>query len=146
LKIALGSDHAGYHLKEAIKSFLDSKAISYIDYGTFKMDACDYPEYAYKVANAIVIKECDRGILISSSGIGMCITANKIKNIHAILANDMQTAKLGRLYNDINVLCLGGKMIDEQKALEIVDVWLNTPYEGGRHQRRIDLIIKLTGL
>jgi ribose 5-phosphate isomerase B len=146
VRIALGSDHAGYYLKETIKSFLDGKEIAYTDYGTFKLHACDYPEYACKVANAIVIKECDRGILISSSGIGMCITANKIKNIYAVLANDVNTAKLARLYTDANVLCLGGKMIDEQKSLDIVDIWLNTSFEGGRHQRRLNLIVKLTGL
>ena len=146
MKIALGSDHAGYQLKEAIKTYLDDKDLAYTDYGAFKLDVSDYPEYAYKVANAIVVEECDRGILISSTGIGMCITSNKIKNIHAVLANDVQTAKLSRLYNDVNVLCLGGKLINEKNALEIVDIWINTSFEGGRHQKRVDLITKLTGL
>jgi ribose 5-phosphate isomerase B len=146
LHIALGSDHAGFQLKESLKRYLDSKNLKYTDFGTFRMDSGDYPEYAYKVSMAIIQDNHDRGILICGTGIGMCIAANKIKGIRAALAHDINSAQLGRLHNDANILCLGGRDIKESKAMDIVDVWLNTSFEGGRHQRRIDLINKLTGL
>jgi ribose 5-phosphate isomerase B len=146
LKIALGSDHAGFQLKESLKRFLDNKSLSYTDFGPFNMDEEDYPQYAYKVCNAIIQDKYDRGILICGTGIGMCITANKIKGIRAALAYNIEIAQLSRLHNDANVLCLGGRQTNESLALDIVDVWLNTSFEGGRHQRRVDLINKLTGL
>lgn len=146
MKIALGADHAGYVLKESIKEFLNSKKIEYKDYGTFKIDSCDYPEYAYKVGQAILNQEADLGILICGTGIGMSITANKIKGIRAANVYDLKTAKLSRLHNDANVLCLGGRIMDEKKALPIVEIWLNTSFEGDRHQNRLNLISQLTGL
>lgn len=146
MKIALGADHAGYVLKESVKEFLNSKKIDYKDYGTFKMDSCDYPEYAYKVGQAIINQEADLGILICGTGIGMCITANKIKGIRAANVHDLKTAKLSRLHNDANVLCLGGRLLEEKKALPIIDTWLNTSFEGDRHQNRLNLISQLTGL
>jgi ribose 5-phosphate isomerase B len=146
LKIALGSDHAGFQLKESLKRFLDNKNLSYTDFGPFNMDEEDYPQYAYKVCNAIIQDKYDRGILICGTGIGMCMTANKIKGIRAALAYNIEIAQLSRLHNDANVLCLGGRQTSESLALDIVDVWLNTSFEGGRHQRRVDLISKLTGL
>ncbi|MBD3224511.1 MAG: ribose 5-phosphate isomerase B [Caldithrix sp.] len=146
MTLALGSDHAGYLLKEKIKEHLNNKKISYKDYGTFKMDSCDYPEFGYKVSQAVVNNETDLGILICGTGIGMCITANKIKGIRAAQAWDEQTAQLSRLHNNANILCLGGRILEEDQALKIVDVWLNTSFEGGRHESRINLIAKLTGL
>jgi ribose 5-phosphate isomerase B len=147
LKIAIGSDHAGYLLKETIKEYLkDKKDIEFKDYGTFKMDSCNYPEYGYKVSQAISSGEFDLGILICGTGIGMCITANKIKGIRAALVHDKKTAQLSRLHNDANVLCLGGKVVNDEDAAEIVDTWLNTSFEGGRHQKRISILSKLTGL
>jgi ribose 5-phosphate isomerase B len=146
LKIALGSDHAGFQLKESLKRYLENKYLEYTDFGIFSMDAVDYPEYAYKAGTAIIQDHYDRGILICATGIGMCMTANKIKGIRAALAYDINSAQLSRLHNDANVLCLGGRELNESKAIDIVDVWLNTSFEGGRHQRRIDLITKLTGL
>lgn len=146
MKIALGSDHAGYILKEALKKHLDDKGIEFKDYGTFKMDSCDYPEYAYKVGQAITTEDADLGILICGTGIGMSITANKIKGVRAALANNIEAAQMSRLHNDANVLCLGGRVLDEDAAIEIVETWLNTSFEGGRHQSRINLISQLTGL
>lgn len=146
MKIALGSDHAGYILKEALKKHLDDKGIEFKDYGTFKMDSCDYPEYAYKVGQAITTEDADLGILICGTGIGMSITANKIKGVRAALANNIEAAQMSRLHNDANVLCLGGRVLDEDAAIEIVETWLNTSFEGGRHQNRINLISQLTGL
>ncbi len=147
MKIAIGSDHAGYLLKETIKEYLKGKKdIEFKDYGTFKMDSCNYPEYGYKVGQVISSGEFDLGILICGTGIGMCITANKIKGIRAALVHDKKTAQLSRLHNDANVLCLGGKVVNDDAAAEIVDTWLNTSFEGGRHQKRISILSKLTGL
>ncbi|RLD15399.1 ribose 5-phosphate isomerase B [candidate division KSB1 bacterium] len=146
MKLAIGADHAGYYLKERVKEFLKSKNIDFKDYGTFKIESCDYPEYAYKVGQAVVNGEADLGILICGTGIGMSITANKIKGIRAALVYDEQTAKLSRQHNDANVLCLGGRLTPEEEAKKIVDVWLNTSFEGGRHEKRIKLISQLTGL
>lgn len=147
MKIAIGSDHAGYLLKETIKEYLKGKKdIEFKDYGTFKMDSCNYPEYGYKVGQVISSGEFDLGILICGTGIGMCITANKIKGIRAALVHDKKTAQLSRLHNDANVLCLGGKVVNDEDATEIVDTWLNTSFEGGRHQKRISILSKLTGL
>ena len=146
MKIALGSDHAGFELKESLKRYLDGKNLEYTDFGVFSLDSGDYPEYAYKVGDAIMQGKYDRGILICGTGIGMCITANKIKGIRAAPAYDINTAQLSRLHNDANILCLGGRETKESMAMDIVDAWLNTSFEGGRHQKRIDLISKLTGL
>jgi len=146
VKLAIGADHAGYYLKEQIKEFLKSKNIDFKDYGTFKIESCDYPEYAYKVGQAVVNGEADLGILICGTGIGMSITANKIKGIRAALVYDEQTAKLSRQHNDANVLCMGGRLTPEEEAKKIVDIWLNTSFEGGRHEKRIKLISQLTGL
>lgn len=146
MKIALGSDHAGYSLKEEIKKYLDLKEIPFTDFGTFKIDSSDYPEFAYKVGNAIANTECDRGILICGTGIGMSITANKIRGIRAAVVNSEEGAKMSRLHNDANVLCLGARMVEPENALKILDIWINTSFEGGRHQKRTNLITQLTGL
>ena len=144
--IALGADHAGYLLKETIKEYLTKKKLEFKDYGTFKMDSCDYPEFSYKVSQAVVTEEANVGILVCGTGIGMCITANKIKGIRAAQVNDVESAQLSRLHNDANILCLSGRNLPEDEALKIVETWLNTSFEGGRHQGRINLISQLTGL
>jgi ribose 5-phosphate isomerase B len=146
VKIAVGSDHAGFVLKESVKEKLDLLGYSYTDLGIASAASADYPEYAYKVAQAVISGACNCGILICGTGIGVCITANKVKGIRAALAYNVNTAKLSRLHNDANILCLGGRELSPEQAGEIVEVWLHTPFEGGRHQTRIDLITKLTGL
>ena len=146
MKIALGADHAGYQLKNRIKKHLDEKEIAYTDFGTFKIESCPYPEFAYKVANAVSVREYDRGILICGTGVGMSITANKVKGIRAAAICDLKTAKLSRLHNDANVLCLGARTIDHEIVEHLIDVWLHTSFEGGRHQNRVKLITNLTGL
>jgi ribose 5-phosphate isomerase B len=146
VKIAIGSDYIGYPLKNTIKEFLDNQDLSYTDFGTFKIDTGEYPEYAYKVANAVVKDSYDRGVLIGSTGIGMSITANKIKDIRAALIYDIKSAQASRLYNDANILCIGVEMVAEAKAIDIVNIWLTTSFEGGKHQSRNELISKLTGL
>ena len=146
MNIALGSDHAGYQLKNIVKEALNQNGLSFTDFGTFKLEAGDYPEFAFKVANAIIKEECDRGILICATGISMCMSANKMKGIRASMAYDEETAKLSRLHNDSNILCLGARQLTENEAIDIINIWLHTTFEGGRHQKRLDLMKKLTGL
>lgn len=140
LKIAIGADHGGFELKEKIVEYLKIKGFEYQDFGAFSTDSCDYPQYGNDVAVAVSKNNFDRGILVCGSGIGMSIAANKIKGIHAALCFNMATAKSARTHNNSNVLCLGQKQIDNDMALEMVDLWLHTEFEGGRHQRRVDMI------
>jgi len=146
LKIAIGSDHAGYLLKEKVKKYLKNKEIPFTDFGTFKEEAVDYPEYAYKVGNSIISNEADMGILICGTGIGMCITANKIKGIRAANPFNKGSAELSRLHNNSNVLCLGARTLTDDQVNEVLETWLFTSFEGGRHEQRLNLINKLTGL
>lgn len=146
MKIVIGADHAGYVLKERIKEHLAEKKITCTDFGTFKEESVHYPDFAYKVASAVSKEEADMGILICGTGIGMSITANKVKGVRASLVHNEETAQMTRLHNDANVLCLGARVTEVDLALKIVDVWLNTSFEGGRHQVRVELIKQLTGL
>ena len=145
MKIALGADHQGYVLKEKIKENLENKSLAYTDFGTFVLDECDYPEFAYKVARAVSLSGFDRGLLVGSTGIGMCIAANKMKGIRAIYSSNQDIARLSRLEMDTNILCLGQETTDVELAMEIIDTWLSTSFEGGEHARRLELFNKLIG-
>ncbi len=139
--IALGSDHGGFELKEAIKVHLDNRGIEYKDLGSNTNEAVDYPEYGRKVAKAVVSGECTKGILICGTGIGISMSANKVKGIRCALCHDVFSAKATREHNDANVLAMGGRVVGEGLALMIVDTFLDTAFSGEeRHQRRIDLI------
>ncbi len=140
MKIAIGSDHAGFHLKERIKEFLKAKGHEVIDFGTNSEDSTHYPLFAKNVALAVQRGEADRGILVCGTGIGMSITANKFKGIRAALCLNEYMARMSRLHNDANILCLGDRVLGEELALSIVEVWIETPFEGGRHRKRLDLI------
>ena len=141
MKIAIGSDHAGYKLKEIIKAYLKRKKIDFKDFGTNSQESCDYPDLAYPVAKAVAKQEFDRGILICGSGVGVTITANKVKGIRAVNAYDTYTAKQSREHGDCNVLCLAGRKLTRAKATKIVDVWLKTKFlNDERHLRRIKKI------
>ena len=136
--IALGCDHGGYELKQEIISYLESKKISYRDYGSFSPEPADYPEYAHRVAHAVVNGECEKGILICGTGIGISIATNKVKGIRAAVCTDCFTAEATRLHNDANILALGGRVVGPGLALKIVETFLNTPFSGEeRHSRRI---------
>ena len=137
MKVAIGSDHAGYKLKEEIKSILDEMSIEYQDYGCKTEDPCDYPDIAAPVARAVSSGEADRGILVCGTGIGMSIAANKIRGIRASLCHDVFSAKMTREHNNSNVLTIGARVIDSELALEIVKTWLAAEYQGGRHARRL---------
>ena len=138
--IAIGSDHGGYKLKEEIKKYLEEKEIEYTDGGTFNEESVDYPEIAKAVALEIESKECDKGIVICRSGIGMSIVANKFKAIRCAKCNDEEEAKFSRMHNDANMLALGADYIDTSKAIRIVRTWIATEFQGGRHEERIKII------
>jgi len=140
MNIAIGSDHGGFELKEKIIEFLKDENVEFKDFGCYSNDSVDYPIYARKVAKRVANKEFERGILICGTGIGISIAANKVKGIRASLVHDLETAKLTREHNDSNILCMGGRIVDHDLALRITKIWLNTDFEGGRHQKRIDLI------
>ncbi len=140
MRIALGSDHAGYPLKERIKEFLLGRGHEVLDFGTTSEESTHYPLFAREVSLAVQRGEADRGILVCGTGIGMAITANKFKGVRAALCLNEYMARMSRLHNDANVLCLGDRVLGEELALSIVEVWLSTPFEGGRHQKRIELI------
>lgn len=141
MKIALGSDHAGYTLKEVVKRHLEGKGHEILDMGTHEKDvSCDYPDYAISVANTVVEKEADKGILICGTGIGMSIAANKVPGAYAAVVSNTETAKLSRNHNNSNILTLGARILSDAEALNIVDVWLNSDFEGNRHLRRFEKI------
>ncbi len=141
--IALGCDHGGYELKEAIKKYLDEQGVAYKDFGTNSMESVDYPEYAEAVANSVASKEAEKGILVCGTGVGMSIAANKIPGIRAALISDCFSAKATREHNDSNILCLGGRVLGENLALMIVEIWLNTAYIGAHHAKRLEMIQKM---
>ena len=141
--IALGSDHAGLELKKALMDYLDEKGLEYRDYGTFSPESCDYPVYAAAAARAVARGECDRGILVCGTGAGMAISANKIKGIRCACCSDCFTAEMVRRHNDANMLSLGQRVVGVGLALKIAETFLTTPFEGGRHARRVGLIHEL---
>ncbi|WP_428308770.1 ribose 5-phosphate isomerase B [Lacipirellula sp.] len=140
MNIAIGSDHAGYRYKELIKSHLQTAGHVVKDFGTNSPEAVDYPLYIRPAAEAVASGECERGIVLGGSGNGEAIVANRVKGVRCALCWNLESAKLGRQHNNANVISIGERMVTEQMALDIVDTWLATPFEGGRHQRRIDLI------
>jgi len=142
LKLAIGSDHAGFELKEYIKSVLAAKGYTFIDAGTNTNSSVDYSDFGFKVANLVSGGEADRGILICGTGVGMSIVANKVKGIRASLVFDLYTAMQSRKHLDANILVLGARVTGQGLAEEIVNVWLNTLFEGGRHEKRIEKIMQ----
>lgn len=140
LRIAIGSDHGGYEYKEQIVSHLKEKGYECVDVGTYSTDSCDYPVIARAVTTKITTGEANRGILICGTGIGMSIVANKVKGIRAALCGDTFSARASRAHNNSNVLCLGERVIGINLAMDIVDIWLESKFEGGRHQRRVDMM------
>jgi len=140
MKIALGADHAGYELKEKIKQHLAASGVSVDDQGTGSNASVDYPDFARKVAENVAARRADRGILVCGSGIGMAIAANKVPGVRAANVTSEYEAQMSREHNDVNVLALGARIVDTQKALSIVDKWLQSSFAGGRHQQRVDKI------
>ncbi|QZY55508.1 ribose 5-phosphate isomerase B [Crassaminicella profunda] len=140
MKIALGSDHGGYNLKNAIKKHLEEKGIECEDFGTNSSESVDYPEFGMKVAEAVVSGKCEKGIVCCGTGIGISISANKVPGVRCAVVSDTFSAAMSREHNNANVLALGERVIGVGLALKIVDVWFNTEFAGGRHERRVDKI------
>ncbi len=140
MKIAIGSDHGGFILKEEIKSYVESLGYEVQDFGTYTKESVDYPDIAKKVAEAVVDGSCDKGILICGTGIGISIAANKVKGIRAALCHDTFSAHASREHNDANILAMGERVIGVELAKEITRTWLNAEFEGERHLRRINKI------
>ena len=143
MKIAIGCDHAGFNLKKDIEPLLKELDNAVEDFGTHSADSVDYVDYGEKVSSAVSEGKADRGILICGTGIGMSIVANKFSGIRASLCDNMYTAKMSRLHNDANILIMPGRVIGSELAKEIVKLWLSTPFEGGRHQDRLDKVTEL---
>ncbi len=138
--IAIACDHSALALKEEIKQLLDSRGLSYKDFGTNSADSCHYPIFGARAARAVASGECDRGIVICGTGIGMSLVANKVNGIRCALCSDPYSAKMTRAHNDANMIALGARVIGVELAKMIVEAWLDTPFEGGRHQARVDMI------
>jgi ribose 5-phosphate isomerase B len=141
--IALGCDHGGVELKQALVEYLGSKGLDVRDFGTYGRESVDYPDYGKEVSRAVSVGEAERGVLVCTSGIGMSIIANKFPNVRAALVHDVEGARSSREHNDANILVLGGAKTDAYLARQIIETWLATPFAGGRHQRRIDKISQI---
>lgn len=140
MKLAIASDHGGYQLKEAVTRFLRSKSIDLLDLGVGNEESVDYPDFAAEVAAKVSSGEVDAGILVCGTGIGMAITANKFKGVRAAVVTDPYTAKMSKEHNNANIIAFGGRVLEEPKALEIVQAWLDAKFQGGRHEARLKKI------
>lgn len=140
MKLAIASDHGGFSLKQSLLSFLKNRKIEVLDLGNDGTDSVDYPDYAVKVAQMVSGGKIDAGLLMCGTGIGMCITANKFKGVRAAVVSDPDSARMAKEHNNANILCLGGRVSEPQKAEEIIRSWLEAAYEGGRHDKRLGKI------
>ncbi len=143
MKLVIGSDHGGIHLKEVLKQHLAERGIEVTDAGTYTEESCDYPDIAVKVCREITDGHAERGILICGTGIGMSMAANKVRGIRAALCGDVFSATMSREHNDANVICLGERVLGPGLALSILDAWLDTDFAGGRHERRVNKIMAI---
>ncbi|XOQ52070.1 MAG: Allose-6-phosphate isomerase / ribose-5-phosphate isomerase B [Succiniclasticum sp.] len=143
MKIAIGSDHGGIHLKKVLMDHLAARSVEFTDMGTYTEESCDYPDFAVKVCDEVVAGRADRGILVCGTGIGMSMAANKVHGIRAALCSDVFSAKMSREHNNANVLCLGERVTGPGLAEMMLDVWLDTEFAGGRHERRVRKIMAI---
>ena len=143
MKIAIGCDHGALDLKNKVIAHLTAKGYEVVNFGTDTLDSCDYPDYAAPAAKAVASGECDKGIVLCTTGIGVSITANKVKGIRCALLSDVMSARMTRQHNDTNMMAIGAAVVGQMLALEIIDTWLGVEYEGGRHQRRVDKMMAL---
>lgn len=145
MKIAIGNDHAAVELKNIIKEHLESKGYEVINVGTDTNDSCDYPVYGEKVGRLVASGEADAGVLICGTGVGISIAANKVKGVRACVCSEPYTAKLSKMHNNSNIIAFGARVVGSEMAKMITDTWLETEYEGGRHQRRVDMLDAIEG-
>jgi ribose 5-phosphate isomerase B len=143
VKIGLGSDHGGYELKEKIKEHLSDKGIEVVDYGTYSCESVDYPDFGEKAAKGVIAGECDRAIVSCGTGIGISIAANKVQGIRCALCAETYSARMAMEHNNSNMLSIGARVTGIDLALEIVDTWINSKFEGGRHERRVNKITEI---
>jgi ribose 5-phosphate isomerase B len=143
VKIAIGSDHAGYDLKDYLTEHMQKRGVEVVDLGGFKPERMDYPVIGEKVGGAVAKGEYDRGVLICGSGVGISISANKVPGIRAVVCSEPYSAMMSRLHNDSNILAIGARVVGQELALMILDTWLDTEFEGGRHADRVGLIRKI---
>ncbi|MDD2978414.1 MAG: ribose 5-phosphate isomerase B [Hespellia sp.] len=143
MKIGIGNDHSAVEMKNEIMEYLTEKGYEVVNYGTDSSESCDYPIYGEKVANAVAAKEVDLGIAICGTGVGISLAANKVKGIRCVVCSEPYSAKMSRLHNNANMLAFGARVIGPELAKLIVDTWLETEFEGGRHQRRVDMIMDI---
>ena len=143
MKIAIGCDHGALDLKNKVIAHLTAKGYEVVNFGTDTLDSCDYPDFAGPAAKAVASGECDKGIVLCTTGIGVSITANKVDGIRCALLSDKMSARLTRQHNNTNMMAIGAGVVGQMLALEIVDTWLGTEFTGGRHQRRIDKMMAL---
>ena len=140
MKVSLGADHGAFELKEAIKVHLEEQGIEFVDYGCFSKESVDYPKYAYLAANAVAKGECDFGIICCTTGLGVSMAANKVKGVRAAVCTNEILAQITRRHNNANVICMGQNVVSRELAFRMIDIFLSTEFEGGRHQRRVDLL------
>lgn len=143
MKIAIGNDHTAIEMKNEIKAHLEERGFEVLDLGTNTAESCDYPVYGEKVGRAVVLGEADLGIAICGTGVGISLAANKVKGVRACVCSEPYTAKLSRMHNDSNVLAFGARVIGIEMAKMITDTWLDARFEGGRHQRRVDMVMEI---
>lgn len=143
MRVAIGNDHAATELKFQVKEYLESKGYEVINFGTDTTDSCNYPEYGEAVGNAVAKGEADAGVLICGTGVGISIAANKVKGIRAVVCSEPVTARLSKLHNNSNIVAFGARIVGFETAKAILDAWFETEYEGGRHQKRVDMITEI---
>jgi len=143
MKIALGTDHAGYEYKERIKQYLIEQGHEVEDFGTYSVQKCDYPDFIYPVALAVGKGECDRAIVLGGSGNGETIVANKVRGVRCAVCWNDKGARLSRAHNDANAMAIGARMVSLEQALEMIEIWLDTPFDGGRHAQRVEKIAQI---
>jgi ribose 5-phosphate isomerase B len=143
MKIALGTDHAGYELKERVKRYLTEKGHEVRDFGTYSTEACDYPDFIYPAALAVGRGECDRAVVMGGSGNGETIVANKVRGVRCAVCWNEELARLSRAHNDANVISIGARTVSIELALKMLEIWLTTPFDGGRHTRRVQKIAEI---
>jgi ribose 5-phosphate isomerase B len=145
VRIAVGSDHAGFALKSAVKPLLEGAGHEVVDVGTADEESADYPLYAERAARLVAAGEAERGVVVCGSGVGVSIAANKVRGVRAVNARDPEEAEMSRRHNDANVLALGGRRVEQDQAVGILETFMATPFDGGRHQRRVDQISRMEG-
>ena len=145
MKIAIGNDHAAVEMKNEIKAYLESKGHEVVNFGTDTSASCNYPEYGKAVGEAVASGEAEGGVLICGTGVGISLAANKVKGIRAAVCSEPVTARLTKLHNNANIICFGARIVGIEMAKAIVDAWLDTEFEGGRHQTRVDMLMAIEG-